>query len=87
MTKAKYFVSEQTITLYGYTFTVTRINNDLNGNPRYVVSGHDLEALYGRIPAPFKPYRAKWYGGGYVIQSYDIAGDIRDLPSYNYPSL
>lgn len=79
MTKAKYFVSEQAITLYGYTFTVTRINNDYNGNPRYVLHGSDLEELFGEIPASFNKYRAKWYGGGYVIQSYNLERELRDL--------
>lgn len=79
MTKAKYFVSEQTITVGNLNILATRINNDYNGNPRYVLHGSDLEELFGEIPAPFKKYRAKWYGGGYVIQSYNLEGELQDL--------
>ena len=54
-----------------------RIKNDTNGNPRYVVHFMDLgiklsdydniNKLYG-----FKKYRAGWFGGGVVFQSYNI---------------
>lgn len=56
---------------------VFRIDNDTNGNPRYVVHFTDLNIslwdydsinkLYG-----FKKYTAKWFGGGVVFQSYNI---------------
>ena len=56
---------------------VFRIPNDVNGNPRYVVHFLDLNIklsdydninrLYG-----FCKYRAKWFGGGVVFQSYNI---------------
>lgn len=54
-----------------------RINNDINGNPRYVF--HYLE-LTNDYDAAVKiankiggrKYRAKWYGGGIVIQSYNL---------------
>lgn len=67
----------------------TRINNDVNGNPRYVI--HFLEFLNDeeRINIPFtkkyeyavkkakliggKKYDNKNYGGGIVFQSYNIA--------------
>jgi hypothetical protein len=55
-----------------------RIDNDVNGNPRYVVHftalGIEL-ADYGRIPGLTK-YRAKWFGGGYVFQSYNLESDL-----------
>lgn len=49
----------------------------MNGNPRYVVHFRDLgiglwdydniNKLYG-----FNKYRAQWFGGGVVFQSYNI---------------
>lgn len=58
-----------------------RIENDNNGNPRYVVHFSDLgislwdyddiNKLYG-----FKKYTAKWFGGGVVFQSYNIEETI-----------
>ncbi len=59
-----------------------RIENDNNGNPRYVVHFSDLgislwdyddiNKLYG-----FKKYTAKWFGGGVVFQSYNIEETIK----------
>lgn len=67
----------------------TRVNNDINGNPRYVV--HFLEFLNDeeRISIPWtkkyeyavkkakliggKKYDNKSYGGGIIFQSYNIA--------------
>lgn len=56
-----------------------RIDHDLNGNPRYVVHFLALGvklADYGKIKGLTK-YRAKWFGGGYVIQSYNLEDDLR----------
>lgn len=68
---------EETHTVQGKTITTFRIDNDTNGNPRYVVHFTDLNIslwdydninkLYG-----FKKYTAKWFGGGVVFQSYNI---------------
>lgn len=77
------------ITAGGITFT--RIENDINGNPRYVVHFLDVltkderEALRDKpITFLFKialakakkiggaTYRAKWYGGGIVLSSYNL---------------
>lgn len=55
-----------------------KIENDTNGNPRYVVHFADLGVQtndYGKIKG-LKKYRAKWFGGGYVIQSYSIRLDL-----------
>jgi hypothetical protein len=58
--------------------TVYKIDYDVNGNPRYVVHflslGIELKD-YGRI-AGLKKYRAKWFGGGYVFQSYNVEKDV-----------
>ena len=76
MTKKNYLYVE-THTVKNKEIEVFRIPNDVNGNPRYVVhfldlniklSDYDnLNKLYG-----FKKYRAKWFGGGVVFQSYNI---------------
>ena len=76
MTKKNYLYTE-THTIQNKEIEVFRIPNDVNGNPRYVVHFLDLNIklsdydninkLYG-----FKKYRAGWYGGGVVFQSYNI---------------
>lgn len=65
------------INVQGQDIETFRIDNDTNGNPRYVVHFIDLDIklkdydkinkLYG-----FKKYTAKWFGGGVVFQSYNI---------------
>ena len=55
-----------------------RIKNDVNGNPRYVFHFLELSQNYDeacRIASKFggRKYRAKWYGGGIVCQSYNLA--------------
>ena len=74
---AKNYVYKEIITVQGKEIEVFRIPNDTNGNPRYVVHFRDLgiglrdydniNKLYG-----FNKYRAKWFGGGVVFQSYNI---------------
>jgi len=54
------------------------IDNDTNGNSRYVFHFLELSTDYDeacRIASKFggRKYRAKWYGGGIVCQSYDLA--------------
>lgn len=73
----KNYVYTETHTVQGKEIEVFRIPNDVNGNPRYVVHFMDLDIkladydninkLYG-----FNKYRAKWFGGGVVFQSYNI---------------
>lgn len=74
---AKKFKYEEIVTVQGNDIQAFRIENDNNGNPRYVVHFSDLgislwdyddiNKLYG-----FKKYTAKWFGGGVVFQSYNI---------------
>lgn len=76
MTNKNYLYTE-THTVQGKEIEVFRIPNDVNGNPRYVTHFMDLDIkltdydninkLYG-----FNKYRAKWFGGGVVFQSYNI---------------
>ena len=73
----KNYVYKKTHTIQNEEIEVFRIKNDSNGNPRYVVDFYDLgiglwdydniNKLYG-----FNKYRAKWFGGGVVFQSYNI---------------
>ena len=73
----KNYVYKEITTIQNKEIEVFRIPNDVNGNPRYVVHFLDLNIklsdydninkLYG-----FKKYRAGWFGGGVVFQSYNI---------------
>lgn len=57
------------------------IDADANGNPRYVVHFTSLGielADYGHIPG-LKKYRAKWFGGGIVFQSYSLVDSIEEM--------
>ena len=77
-----------------------RVNNDINGNPRYVVHfiafNTDEEMRNGNLSQNqlyaiakkrandlgFSVYRANWYGGGFVCQSYslvDTANKINEI--------
>ena len=77
----KNYLYTETHTVQGKEIEAFRIPNDANGNPRYVVHFMDLNIkladydninkLYG-----FKKYRAKWFGGGVVFQSYNIADTL-----------
>jgi hypothetical protein len=77
MSNAKY--PKKYITLDGEEIGYHKINYDVNGNARYVVHFLSLGiklADYGRIPKLTK-YRAKWFGGGIVFQSYNLESDLR----------
>ena len=62
----------------------TRVNNDTNGNPRYVF--HFLELADNYSQALFlakkfggKKFHNKQYGGGIVIQSYNLQDDCNRI--------
>lgn len=68
----------RTITINGEEITYHKIDHDVNGNPRYVVHFLSLNikpADYGKIKG-LTVYRAKWYGGGYVFQAYNLREDL-----------
>ena len=74
---AKNYVYTETHTVQGKEIEVFRIPNDVNGNPRYVVDFYVLGIGlwdYDKINKlyDFNKYRAKWFGGGVVFQSYNI---------------
>ena len=55
-----------------------RVDPDVNGNPRYVFHFLELARDYDtavKLAKRFggKRYRAKWFGGGIVVQSYSLA--------------
>ena len=68
--------------LDGYGFY--RVNNDVNGNPRYVIhflafaSDYD-EAFALAKSLGYSKYRGKDFGGGFVTQSYYLDDDARRL--------
>jgi hypothetical protein len=73
--------TQEVIKVNGEEISYYRIDNDVNGNPRYVVHFYALGvelADYGKIQG-LKKYRAKWFGGGYVIQSYNLESDLEYL--------
>lgn len=58
-----------------------RVNNDVNGNPRYVIHFLNIADNYSdalKIAKKFggKKFHNKQYGGGIVIQSYNLQNDI-----------
>mgnify|MGYP007029084178 FL=1 len=68
-----------------------RVNNDINGNPRYVTHFHaflnndelgmgDYELAKKRANSlGFKVYRGKDFGGGFVCQSYNLENDVERI--------
>jgi len=60
----------------------TRLDNDVNGNPRYYLPAYTLfesHVSYIIDVLGFTKYRGKKYGAGYVIQSYNIQADALEL--------
>lgn len=61
-----------------------RVNNDINGNPRYVVHflAFTTDEEMRNDNLGFSVYRANWYGGGFVWRSYsliDTANKINEI--------
>lgn len=74
-----------------YKLTVenlTRVHNDVNGNPRYVFHFLALADHYSEAVAVAKKliggkkYHTKNYGGGIVFQSYNVQNDLDTLNTY-----
>lgn len=60
---------------------VYRVDNDVNGNPRYVVHflalGLDSAKPTNKTrEAGLSKYRGKDFGGGFVFQSYNVDQDL-----------
>lgn len=69
---------------FKYRVSFTRVNNDVNGNPRYVFHFLSIDSQYKRAVEKAKKiggkaYRGKSYGGGIVIQSYNLHDTARDI--------
>jgi len=66
---------------------ITRINRDVNGNPRYVVHFLEIDDNYEKAVKMAnvlggKKYNTKSYGGGIVFQSYntnDLKAMIKEM--------
>ena len=63
---------------------VTRIDNCINGNPRYVIhflsiADNYQDAINIAKQIGGKKYRAKWFGGGIVFSSYNIKEDLKRI--------
>jgi len=58
----------------------TRLDNDVNGNPRYYLPVFMFVNGAGEMyrPKGCSKYRGKRYGAGWVFQSYNLEYDIRN---------
>jgi len=62
-----------------------RVNNDSNGNPRYVIhwgafGANDYnEALNLARSIGYKAYRASEFGGGFVTSSYNLENEAEAI--------
>lgn len=77
-TKKRNYIDKGIELINGKEIEWYKIENDINGNPRYVIHFSDLGIKtedYGKIKG-LKKYRAKWFGGGYVFQSHSIGFDL-----------
>jgi len=68
----------------------TRTTSDINGNPRYIIDWLSLglekyEANKQTREAGLSKYRGKSYGGGFVIQSYNLDHTANWLNKIFYP--
>lgn len=69
---------EGSVVVNGSRIEYVKVDHDYYGNPRYVIHFLPLGVEpedYGKIKGLTK-YRAKWFGGGYVIQSYSLQDDL-----------
>ena len=79
--------SKNTIKIAGQDIDAFRIENDQNGNPRYVIHYLNVPTKEGTFDAALnkarkiggKKYRAKWFGGGIVFQSYNLRDSLKTL--------
>ena len=75
---------ENTIKVNNKDVEYFRINNDINGNPRYVIHFLEIDNDYNTAlnisrKIGGKKYRAKWFGGGIVVQSYSLQTDLEHI--------
>jgi hypothetical protein len=58
----------------------TKLDLDINGNPRYYIPVYMFSDAEGRMYRPkfCTKYRGKQYGAGWVFQSYALENDVRE---------
>ena len=58
----------------------TKMDNDVNGNPRYYIPVYLFQGADGKFVRPknCRKYTGKRFGAGWVFQSYALANDIAD---------
>ena len=74
-------MTTETYKINGNDIQVTRIDNDINGNPRFVVHYLSLglqeyESTKQTRAVGLRRYKAKQYGGGFVFSSYNMRHDL-----------
>ena len=69
----------------------TKVNHDVNGNPRYVTHflnlldkdyvspGNYNDAIYNARKCGGQKYRAKWYGGGILFSTYSLDSLVSEI--------
>ena len=65
-------------------YDLFKVNNDINGNPRYVIHFLAFANTYDEAHAiansiGFQKYRGKDFGGGIVRQSYSVRRTAQDI--------
>ena len=75
---------QNTIKINDKEIEYKRINNCVNGNPRYIIHFLSIadtyqEAINIAKQIGGKRYRAKWFGGGVVFSSYNIIEDLKQI--------
>ena len=78
----KAYLDNQTRLKLGHNFY--RVNNDVNGNPRYVIHwlafGSDYDSAKALANAQgFRVYRGRDFGGGFVGQSYSLESTAENI--------
>jgi len=78
----KCYISPKLEEQFGYS--VYRVDNDVNGNPRYVIKHGAFGETYSEAKKVanslgFKVYRARWFGGGFVCSSYNLENTIEQI--------
>jgi len=76
--------TQQTVVIKGREIRYHKVNNDINGNPRYVIHFLALDKDYETALSIVrkiggKVYKAKWFGGGFVFQSYSFEDDLSTI--------
>jgi len=82
MTMNKCHLDYKTADQLGYDFF--RVNNDYNGNPRYVIHFLAFDSDYDTAKRlansiGFSVYRGKNFGGGFVSQSYNLENTAEQI--------